>query len=158
SRPHLVDDLWALGLAHLRELPAHDRQAAESIELMGRNLDPWRPILAVAHWLQEQHDVLGLFARMKKLASTYQLERAEFEEADKTRVLFRALLQLSEGWPGAASHNVQPKDVAEAMNAIAKAEDLTDSDKAFTTARRVGWLLKRQRFRRPDTKDERARL
>jgi hypothetical protein len=40
----------------------------------------------------------------------------------------------------------------------AKAEDLTEPDKAFTTANRVGWLLKRQRFKRPDRKDERARL
>jgi hypothetical protein len=153
----LVDDLWALGLAHLRELPEQDRLAASKVELMGRNLDPWRPILAVAHWLQEGHDVLGLFDRMKKLTAGYQSERGEYEEADATRVLFRALLRLTENAEAGKDVEVFPKAIAEQMNAIAKEEDLSEPDKSFTNARRVGWILKRQRFHRPKGHNERGR-
>ena len=43
------------------------------------------------------------------------------------------------------------------MNNIASAEDLAEPDKPFTTARRVGWLLRRQRFRRGD-RDSRGKF
>jgi hypothetical protein len=85
-----------LGLANLRQLPAHDREAAAKARLAGRALEPWGAILATAHWLQESHGVAGLFERMEKLSVAYQAERGEYEENDTTRVLLRALLELTE--------------------------------------------------------------
>src|SRR5262249_54758312 len=49
KRQALIDDLWAVGLAHLPELPEHDREAAASARLAGRALEPWRAVLGVAH-------------------------------------------------------------------------------------------------------------
>jgi hypothetical protein len=144
----LVDDLWALGLAHLPELGAHDREAAGRARLAGRALEPWRAILAVAHWLQQRHGVDGLFERLEALSMAYQEERSEAEAEDRTRVLLRALLQLSEGRQPDETWHVRPGDLAKAMNDIATAEDLAEGDKPFTSPRRVGWLLKRQRFRK----------
>jgi hypothetical protein len=143
DRRRLVDDLWALGLAHLPELPGHDREAAAKARLSGRALEPWRAILGVAHWL-EAHGVEGLFARLEVLSWDYQQERGEYEEHDTTRVLFRALLRMTPA-PG---NLLQPADIAKTMNGIAKDEDLAEADKDFTNPRRVGWLLKRQRFKR----------
>jgi hypothetical protein len=157
TRQRLVDDLWALGLANLRFLPAHDRAAAGLTKLAGRNLDPWRPILAVAHWLQECHGPPGLFNRMKKVAEDYQGERAEFEEGDATRVLLRALLRLTAGKEPDASVELLPKEIAQQMNEIAKDEELADADKDFTNPRRVGWQLKRQRFQRLRDRKERGK-
>jgi hypothetical protein len=156
DRRRLVDDLWAVGLIHLPAIPKYDRLAAEGAKLSGRNLDPWRPILAVAAWLQDQHGVENLYDRMERLSRDYQQERGDIEETDKTRVLFRALLNLSAGWD-AGQHTVQPKTIAEAVNTIAKEEDLAEPDKQFTTPRKVGWLLKRQRFQRPDTRNNRGK-
>jgi hypothetical protein len=156
DRGRLTDDLWALGLANLPELPRHDREAAENAELSGRNLDPWRPILAVAHWLQQRHGVEGLFGRMEELSTSYQSERGEVEAEDRVRVLFRALLQLSQTEAADAVVKIRPSEVAEKMNAIARLENLTDEEKSFTTSRRVGWLLKRQRFRKAES-DERGK-
>ena len=51
DRQALVDDLWALALAHLPVLPAFDAQAAAQARLAGRALQPWRAVLAVALWL-----------------------------------------------------------------------------------------------------------
>jgi hypothetical protein len=157
DRRRLVDDLWAVGLQHLPELPAYDRQAAASAALSGRNLDPWRPILAVALWLQERHADDGLFGRMEKLSRDYQEnERAEYEEGDQTRVLFRVLLKLGANENGTVK--IKPADVSAAMNAIATQEHLAEGDKPFTSPKRVGWLLKRQRFRRPKERSEKGKL
>ena len=49
----LVDDLWALALANLPELPPHEAAVNREARLTGRSLEPWRPILAVARWLTE---------------------------------------------------------------------------------------------------------
>jgi hypothetical protein len=157
DRRRLIDDLWALGLTHLPEIPKWDRLGAELANLSGRNLDPWRPMFAVAAWLQDRHGLEGLYERMEKLSMKYQAERGEIEETDRMRVLFRALLALSAGWGDRLPHEIQPKDVAEAMNKIAKEEDLAEGDVPFTTARKTGWLLKRQRFRRPDQRNQQGK-
>jgi hypothetical protein len=157
DRRRLVDDLWAVGLAHLPEIPKYDRLAAELAELSGRNLDPWRGILAVAGWLEEKHGVSGLYDRMEKLSREYQKERDQnIEESDRTRVLFRALLKLSVG-RGEGDQEILPKQIADAMNEIAAEEDLAEPDKPFTTPKKVGWLLKRQRFRRPTDRNEKGK-
>jgi hypothetical protein len=151
DRRRLVDDLWALGLTHLPVLSTHDRRAAASVVLAGRTLDPWRPVLAVAHWLQERHGVGGLFKRMEELALHYQSkERGEYEDDDRTRVLFRVLLNLSKDEEPGVKFTISPGEVAEAMCQIAKDEDLAEPDKPFITARKVGWLMKRHRFQRAE--------
>jgi hypothetical protein len=148
DRRRLVDDLWALGLAHLPELPDHDRRAAAKATLAGRALEPWRAVLAVAHWLEHAHGAEGLYGRMEALSVAYQSERGEYEDNDQTRVLFRALLLLT----GEEGHDpvkgLAPGIIAARMKEIAQAEDLTEPDKPFTSARKVGWLMKRQRFKK----------
>jgi hypothetical protein len=44
------------------------------------------------------------------------------------------------------------------MNEIAKTEELAEPDKLFTSARKVGWLLKRQRFQRSADRSEHGKL
>jgi hypothetical protein len=148
ARPRLLDDLWALGLAYLPQLPPHDREAAAVARLSGRNLEPWRTVLGVAHWLQHGYGVGDLFDRLEALSVKYQEERGETEAEDRTRVLLRALLRLSAGLKSDQTLSVSPKEGAEKMNGIAAEEDLAEGDRAFTTPRKVGWLLKRQRFNR----------
>jgi hypothetical protein len=154
DRRRLVDDLWAVGLANLPLLPTYDQQAAESASLSGRSLEPWRAVLAVALCLEERHGVAGLYDRMEDLSTKYQGERSEYEENDKTRVVFRALLELTEG---EEQIDLAPKAIAEAMNRIAEEEDLKEPDKSFATSRTVGWAMKRQRFKRAD-RSEKSKL
>jgi hypothetical protein len=156
DRRRLVDDLWALGLAYLPELPPFERFAAQGATLSGRNLDPWRSVLAVALWLQEKHGVEGLHDRLEKLSTDYQKnERPDYEESDAVRVLFRALLNVKAESDGKVL--CRPKELEKAMNRIAAEENLAEPEKPFTTARRVGWLLKRQRFKRRP-RDEKGKL
>jgi hypothetical protein len=158
DRRRLVDDLWALGLVHLSELTACDREAADLARLAGRNLDPWRPILAVAYWLQERHGVAGLFDRMEALSTNYQCERGDYEDNDRTRVLFRVLLSYCGNCAPGDTITISPKAVALAMNDLAKEEDLAEPDKPFINSLKVGRLLKRQRFRRPPERSSRGKV
>ena len=145
DRRQLVDDLWAVGLAHLPELPKFDALAASKVSLTGRDLEPWRALLAVALWLQEQHKVKNLFDRIEKLMTRYQQERGELEAEDSTRILLRALLRLAQE-SDAEQFTFAPKDLANRMNEIARDDDLVEDGEKFTSARKVGWLLKQKRF------------
>ena len=53
DRQGLVDDLWLLALSRLPELTAHEAAVNRDAPLTGRNLEPWRALLAVAGWLDE---------------------------------------------------------------------------------------------------------
>jgi hypothetical protein len=158
DRRRLVDDLWAVGLANLSAFKPCDAKAADLARLSGRNLEPWRAFLAVAYWLEEQHGASGVFDRLEKLSVDYQRERSDYEEHDPTRILFRALLEIV-----AVEHDldkevpVRPGLIAERMNAIAKTEELTAPDKDFTSHRKVGWMFRRQRFKRSSNRDERGK-
>jgi hypothetical protein len=156
ARQPLIDDLWAVGLAGLPELPDYDRRAAQLATLAGRNLEPWRAVLAVALWLEERHQVRGLFERMEKLSMDYQGERAEYEDHDKTRILYRALLELTaEAGPEGVS--LTPSTIAAAMKRIAQEEELGKEDEPFATPQTVGWAMKRQRFKRPPQRNRKGK-
>jgi hypothetical protein len=153
SRRCLLDDLWAIGLSSLPELCRHDAEAARKARLSGRDLEPWRSILAVAHWLSQAHGYTGLFERMEELSVKYQGERGELDAHNPVRVLIRAMNKmLGDG----QELTFAPKELATTMNEIAVADDMVDDGKGFTSARSVGWLLKRLRFRRAG-RSERAK-
>ncbi len=90
----LIDDLWALSLANLAYLPAYEKRVNESATLTGRNLEPWRSLLAVALWLDET-GVPGLWERLERLSVDYQQERGEMESGDQTSLVIRALCRCA---------------------------------------------------------------
>ena len=147
ARRQLIDDLWALGLANLTTLRAFDRQVPERVPLVGRVLEPWRAILAVALWLQEQHCATGLFDRMAALAQRYQTERGDVEEASPVRVMILALRRMREAAKKDAIE-FTPTDLATAMNTIATEDEIDHPGETFTNSRKVGRLLQRLRIER----------
>lgn len=94
DRRRLLDDLWTLSLAHLAELKEHDKAISDKASLTGRNLDPWRAILAVADWL-DTNGVDGLWKKMDALAVSYQGERLDLEISDLTALVIRALCRCA---------------------------------------------------------------
>jgi len=117
----LIDDLWALALAHLPQLREYERAVNQKASLTGRNLEPWRALLAVALWLDD-HDAQGilhrttgsdlvsdptapapaplpggagprtaLWDRMETLSLRYQRERSDLETDDLTALVIHAL-------------------------------------------------------------------
>ena len=86
DRHRLIDDLWALALANLSRLREFDGKAVEMASLSGRNLEPWRAVLAMALWLQEDHGIEGLFQTLEALSVAYQDEQIDMGVPDLTRL------------------------------------------------------------------------
>jgi hypothetical protein len=157
SRQELLDDLWGLGLSHLARLPAYEAQVNAQARLVGRNLEPWRAILAVALWLQD-NGVEGVFERMEALSMAYQEERPDLEAADITVVVLKALLRL---WQDHCANDancancandadrlvVTSRTISETALEIVKEEesDLNESD---VTAQKIGYVLHKRRIKR----------
>ena len=93
DRQGLVDDLWLLALSRLPELTAHEAAVNRDAPLTGRNLEPWRALLAVAGWLSD-NGAAGLRERMGSLSLAYQKERPNVEVSDLTALVIRALGML----------------------------------------------------------------
>lgn len=90
DRRGLIDSLWALALLHLVKIPKYEARVNGLATLTGRNLEPWRALLAIALWLEES-GVIGLYDRMQKLSMGYQKERQQLESSDTTALIIRAL-------------------------------------------------------------------
>jgi hypothetical protein len=139
----LVDNLWAVALSNLSEMPQHEAYVNADAPLVGRNLEPWRPVLAVAHWL-EANGVTGLYNRMVDLAKAYQTERVQLEFVDHARIVVRALIAAAvapfDRW--GVPVEVGILDIVTRANALAVEEEVADEkDEPFTNPKWVGRVL-----------------
>lgn len=157
DRRRLVDDLWAIGLNHLPELPSYDTKLAQRARLNGRNLEPWRSILAVALWLQEAYQVPELFDRIEQLSHDYQKERSSLELTDVTRLLIVALQELFSCQDAVtavpAMLEVGTSEITDKINRLAVEFDAVNDFEQFTNPKRVGRLLERLRFEKGQRTD-----
>ena len=156
DRRKLIDDLWALGLAHLPEFPAYEREVNDLSQLAGRNLEPWRALLAVALWL-ERRGVKGLWQRMDQLSMNYQRERVDLEPSDLTALVIRALVRIILGDVGDVSDvsdvsKVTLLETAQITEAVIQEARETEADiePDYITSRRVGRVLSKMRFKKND--------
>jgi len=170
DRRGLIDDLWALALAHLPELRQCERTVSRKAHLAGRTLEPWRAILAVALWLDD-HDAggilrrtadrardgdqgkeTGLWERMEALSVDYQRERSGLESGDLSTLVIRALCCCAMGAIGAISANngETPSHftfTTEQIVTVARvATKRDDGDPDEITNRRIGRVLGRMRL------------
>jgi hypothetical protein len=151
DRRMLIDSLWSLALGHLAELPKYESQINERATLTGRNLEPWRALLAVAAWIEDA-GVIGLYARMEKLSVDYQSERGEMESADPTILVIRALCRCAINAINANSAiKVETKwvftteQIKDAVVATANDSE-ADVDVEKLTSKRVGRTLGKMRL------------
>ena len=151
DRDTLKDALWTLALANLPKMPAYGAQVNQAAQLTGRALEPWRPILAVARWLEES-GVDGLSTRMQKLSAAYQEERPDLESADLQVLVIKALCHYAnnavrainkEGCRYFVCTTVNIKDVVVRV----ATDDDVDIDTSLISTRRVGRVFGRMRFK-----------
>jgi hypothetical protein len=153
DRQALVDDLWALALANLPELPAFDAQVARQARLAGRTLQPWRAVLAVALWL-EHHGQTWLHARLEQLALAYQSERPDLEAEDLSTLVVKALLVLyTQAARRALTLSPGPLEsfhvrMAELIPVVEALADMADMPRGRLTAHRLGFILNKLRVSR----------
>jgi hypothetical protein len=152
DRGKLKDDLWAIALANLPEMPSYVAHVNKVAQLTGRTLEPWRPILAVAQWLEDT-GVDGLWVRMEALSSAYQEERPDLESADLQVFVIKALCHYTTS--AARATNMEggqqcictTAEVKEAVVRIATEEESGLSIDSLSTDR-VGRVLGRMRFKK----------
>ncbi|MCL4532556.1 MAG: DUF3854 domain-containing protein, partial [Actinobacteria bacterium] len=151
NQRQLLDDLWALALANLARMPEHEQAVNTDAPLTGRNLEPWRPALAVAHWLEAEGET-GQYGRMCDLARSYQTERGELEYSDLTRLVVRALCAVVptvDSVPSVPSSKwgvpieFDSALVTTEVNRIATEEELAADGMEYASSQKVGRVLER---------------
>lgn len=152
DRRTLVDDLWALSLSHLPELSQYETLVNDHADLTGRTLEPWRALLAVALWLDDNGQK-GLWGRMHGLAKTYQDERRELESSDLTVLVIRALCHCAGSAISATANGTPQKEwvfktqnITEAVRLIAQESEL-DLNLDEISSQRVGQVLSKMRLK-----------
>ena len=164
DRRKILDDLWALGLSRLPELPAYERKVNQRARLRGRNLEPWRAILAVALWLDD-NGVSGIWNRMEELSWKYHTdEQSRLQTGDLTHLVILALIEcaISANKANSAISNVWyfPTKVITARTVEIAKDEEADLEVNKITSRVVGRSLGKMRFkpRRPDSSKPRGWL
>jgi translation elongation factor EF-1beta len=131
----------------------YDGRVGEQASLTGRNLEPWRAVLSVALWLDD-NGVAGLWQRMDGLSQKYQSERQEFESSDLTVLVVRALCKclgsdvsdVSDVLPADSRTFITTSEITEAVKEVA-ADSEADVDIEKINTRRIGWVLKKLRLK-----------
>lgn len=147
-RRQLIDDLWALSVSALMQVRRRASELPQHTQMIGRTLDPWRGVLAVARWLEQDCGVVGLFGRLTQLAKSYQQEREEFEADDPVRLAIRCLGELLEDYNGPLPMVFNTSELTERMNKLGKELEAVEEGREIK-ASRVGRLLGKLRFKRP---------
>ncbi len=163
----LIDNLWLIALRHLPEIPKLDAQVARSAPLLGRNLEPWRPVLAVAKLL-DKHGAKGLYQRMETLARNYQPEKVNLESGDDlTTLVIQALAHFRDSRDSRVSSkrgrlkptiHLLTSEIAATTRKIATdtEADLPEDVGSFINSLRVGRVMGKLRFKLDPNKKPRA--
>jgi hypothetical protein len=134
-------------------LSAYESEVNARSMLTGRNLEPWRAVLAVALWLDSE-GVTGLWQRMETLSVAYQSERIDLEPGDLTALVIRGLCRYATHAVSAVNRETpktitfKTKQIVEITSAISS-EIEADINPEFITSRSVGRVLGKMRLK-PD--------
>jgi hypothetical protein len=140
--------------------------------LRGRNLQPWKAILAVAAWLddldqshrlqrsftqgKDQIVIGGLFQRLEAMSWHYQQEEtAEQQSGDLTLLILQAICKLAADKSDIKDNcdislttwTFSTSQISEAAQTVAEGAE-ADIDKESITSRKVGRLLGKLRLRK----------
>ena len=155
DRQKLIDDLWTMSLSSLPEMPTFDKLIGEKSKLIGRDLQPWRAILAVAAWL-DSLGVDGLWGKIESLAAgTYQDERIDLEKVDINRIAMFALGEYAARTPLKVEWLFTTQSIVEIMCRIID-DDEIEIDKFWINAQKMGHRFNKMRLSKD--KNQRPRL
>ena len=145
DRQKLIDDLWGMALAYLPEMPAFDKLIGEKSKLIGRDLQPWRAILAVAAWL-DSLGVDGLWGKVESLAAgTYQDERIDLEKVDINRIAMYVLGEYAARTPAKVEWLFSTQAIVDIMYRIID-DDEIEIEKHYVNSRMMGHRFSKMRL------------
>jgi hypothetical protein len=151
DRRILLDDLWSLALINLSQVSYWDKWVGMNAKLHGRNLQPWKSVLAVAKWLDE-NGMQGIYQRMEDLSISYQNQRSILDIPDLTLATLQGLvvcaisaIKADNAIKKKGYCEIRTADLVEVIKNIANEEEL-DLDPEKIQSRQVGRVLGRLRF------------
>lgn len=175
DRNTLQNELWSIGLTNLPKLHEYENYVSQNARLRGRNLQPWKAILAVAAWLDsldednrllhpykirsqghEQVAICGLWQRLEELSWLYQQEEtADQQSGDLTLLILQGLCKLAADKSDIKDNSdirttawtFSTSQISEAVKVIAENTE-ADIELDSITARKVGRLLGKLRLRK----------
>jgi len=152
GRQKLIDDLWAMSVSNLVDMPTFDKLVGEKSKLIGRDLQPWRAILAVAAWLDSM-GVSSLWGKIEALAAgTYQDERVDLERVDINRIAMCALGEYVSRMPSRTEWSFSTQNIVDIMHRLIDDEEI-ELDKDMIKTQMLGHRFKKMRL----SKDENQR-
>lgn len=153
KREKLLDDLWAVALAHLVEVKKRADEYNSRPILVGRDLEPWRAILTMASWLDANGES-GLQERMERMAMNYQTERPDLSTTDELALTLKAICALTSSTPSSSTWKLTTKDIAAQIKTVIEEEEV-DFNVEWVKPYKVGRWMRKHRFKK-DT-DHRVR-
>ena len=159
DKSQLLDELWCLALANLAEVKPYEAQVNQLARLTGRNLEPWRAILAVARWLDDK-GFTGLWERLEQLSWDYQAERPQMETDDLTSHVIQGLALLCANLANCANcanHIEHTDELHWLFSAGQLTETVMDISRQIEipvipgrgSTQQVGMVLRKMRLRKP---------
>lgn len=94
DRQKIVDGLWSIGVNFLSRVRESDQEASRRSGLAARGHDIFRMPLAIAYWLQHDHNADRLWARLETLSARYRELQSEYEEPDLSTLVVLAAHDL----------------------------------------------------------------
>jgi len=133
-------------------MPEFDKLIGEKSKLIGRDLQPWRAILAVAAWLDSM-GVSNLWKKIEALAAgTYQDERVDLEKVDINRIAMFELGEYVGKTPTKKEWSFSTQTIVEIMGRLIDDEEI-EIDKSIINPQMLGHRFKKMRL----SKDENQR-
>jgi hypothetical protein len=117
----------------------------EKSKLIGRDLQPWRAILAIAAWLDSM-GVSSLWGKIESLAAgSYQEERIELEKIDINRIALLALSEYVAQTPDKTEWSFSTETIVKIMHRLID-DDEIDLDKVYITPQKIGHRFQKMRL------------
>jgi hypothetical protein len=151
DQKEILNDLWAFGLKNLSVLSTWNKWVGDNSRLNGRNLQPWRAVLAVAKLLDES-GVAGLYQRMEDLSLSYQNKRFELESSDFNRVVLESLcdcairaINANSAMKTMKTMRISVLEITISVNKIIEEQDI-DLESINIDNKSIGKVLAKLRF------------
>jgi hypothetical protein len=159
TQRQLQDDLWALALWLLPEASGVWYELNREEDVVGREFEPWRALLAVGRLL-DRHGVTGLEARLRTVMRAYQAERDTLtSNTDLVTLVVKAMLRKAAETPTDPAQ-LTSAQIRDAATSIAEEEEVnvrTREGGTWVTETGVGKVIGQLRFKQERSKGEDGR-
>ncbi len=139
----LRDEMWLSISRALVEIEGCKSDVNNATDLSGRDFDIFQPTLTIAFWLDKFCDVPDLFARMVSVMESYHETKHRSQLPSFEYLVLQACFDLLKSGDSA---KLQTSEIAYAIGAVCRDQDITDETLVRADNQKVGTMLSRLGF------------